>query len=278
LSKHLHEPDVLSPAAVLARSAGNRGGKEGVKPLGAGDQNAPPEAHASAEVVDEWESSAHARGAVNCSHCHSDKSDGSGSGWKEKPDHTACAGCHAAEVDGFLAGRHGMRLKAGIGPMTPLLSRLAMKPEAREKALGCSSCHAAHRYDTGPAAVEGCLGCHNDKHSIGFPQSRHAKLNALERSGAAPKGSGVTCATCHLPREKRKDGQIERVFVGHNQNDNLRPNEKMVRTVCTACHGLGFTLDALAEPDLVQRNFNGQPTKHVESLNLAESRAGGKTQ
>jgi predicted CXXCH cytochrome family protein len=274
LKKHLHEPDLRSPAVVLARSAGNEGGPNVVKPLGARDQNSPPEAHPSPEVIAQWESSSHARAAVNCSHCHSA---GGGSGWQQKPDHTACAGCHAAEVNGFLAGRHGMRLKAGMPPMTPALARLPMKPEARQKELGCSSCHAAHRYDTTEAAVESCLGCHNDKHSLGYPQSRHAKLRALERSGAAPKGSGVTCATCHLPRDKRKDGQVEHIFVEHNQNDNLRPNEKMARTACLACHGLGFTLNSLAEPDLVQRNFNGQPTKHVESLKLVESRAGNKT-
>ena len=46
----------------------------------------------------------------------------------------------------------------------------------------------------------------------------------------------------------------------------------MVRSVCLSCHGLGFTLDALADRDLVERNFNGRPAAHVESLSLVERR------
>jgi predicted CXXCH cytochrome family protein len=277
LGKHLREPDELSPAVVLARSAGKAEGQEAVKPLGAGDQNAPATFGATPEVIADWEKSAHAGVGVNCSHCHEKEGAGSASGWEKKPDHSACSKCHTHEVEGFLTGRHGMRLKSGLGPMTPAAARLPMKPEAGNKQLGCSSCHGAHRYDTERAAVDACLSCHNDKHSLSFAQSRHAKLRATEQSGTAPN-TGVSCATCHLPREVHKEGKIDRVRVQHNQNDNLRPNEKMVRGVCTSCHGVGFTLNSLAEPDLVQRNFNGQPTKHVESLNLAERRAGGKSE
>ena len=63
------------------------------------------------------------------------------------------------------------------------------------------------------------------------------------------------------------------IFVTHNQNDNLRPNEKMVRSVCGQCHGLQFTLDALADPALVAGNFNGRPAVHVESIEWAQTRA-----
>jgi hypothetical protein len=54
--------------------------------------------------------------------------------------------------------------------------------------------------------------------------------------------------------------------VTHNQNANLRPNEKMIRSVCMSCHGLGFTLDALADRQLVSRNFTGRPSVRVESI------------
>ena len=63
-----------------------------------------------------------------------------------------------------------------------------------------------------------------------------------------------------------------KVFTQHNQNDNLRPNEKMVRSSCQKCHGLQFSLDALADPDLILNNFNHAPVKSVESLDWAKQR------
>ncbi len=58
----------------------------------------------------------------------------------------------------------------------------------------------------------------------------------------------------------------------HNQNANLRPNEKMLRSVCLECHSLGLSIDALADPELVRRNFGGQPARHVPSIEMALSR------
>ena len=60
--------------------------------------------------------------------------------------------------------------------------------------------------------------------------------------------------------------------IQHNQNQNLRPNEKMARGVCLTCHGLGFALDALADRALIEKNFNGQPKHQVRSLEMAEER------
>jgi hypothetical protein len=79
----------------------------------------------------------------------------------------------------------------------------------------------------------------------------------------------VTCATCHLPRGPDDDGNL---WVNHNQNDNLRPNEKMIRTACGTCHGLPFAIDALADPKLISRNFSGQPLLHVKSVDFALAR------
>ena len=59
------------------------------------------------------------------------------------------------------------------------------------------------------------------------------------------------------------------MLVQHNQNDTLRPNEKMIRPVCLSCHGLAFAIDALADPALVARNFAGRPLGHVESIDMA---------
>ena len=71
---------------------------------------------------------------------------------------------------------------------------------------------------------------------------------------------------------QRGDDGIERVVIAHNQNDNLRPNEKMARGVCMDCHGFGFTLDALADRALIDRNFKGRPSIHVKGIDWVEQR------
>ena len=62
------------------------------------------------------------------------------------------------------------------------------------------------------------------------------------------------------------------MITNHNQNDTLRPNEKMIRATCMSCHGLGFAIDALADPELVTNNFSGQPNRHIESIDWALNR------
>jgi hypothetical protein len=64
---------------------------------------------------------------------------------------------------------------------------------------------------------------------------------------------------------------MSRIMVEHNQNATLSPNEKMIRPACLHCHGLAFTLDALADEALIETNFQGRPTVHVESMELAEA-------
>lgn len=75
-----------------------------------------------------------------------------------------------------------------------------------------------------------------------------------------------------MPREAHKREGLTIVRVQHNQNRNLRPNEKMVRSVCLNCHGLGFSLAALGSPGLVARNFGGRPLGHIRSLRMARAR------
>ena len=145
-----------------------------------------------------------------------------------------------------------------LTPMTPALARLPMKPDASHAELGCNSCHSAHAYDTKVAKVEACVGCHDDTHTKAYFASPHYDLFKKEAAGEAPRGTGVSCATCHMPVVEARDADGRKIhFTTHNQNDNLRPNEKMVRSVCGDCHGLQFTLDALADPELVAKNFKG---------------------
>jgi hypothetical protein len=63
------------------------------------------------------------------------------------------------------------------------------------------------------------------------------------------------------------------VRVQHDQNANLRPPDRMARDVCLTCHGLGFSLAALADPALVARNFRGQPGPVVTGMTLVEKGA-----
>ena len=91
-------------------------------------------------------------------------------------------------------------------------------------------------------------------------------------AGHAAPGSGVSCATCHLPRGVHGTDVGKRVLAQHNQNDNLRPVSKMLRTVCLSCHGLAFSIDALADRELGRRNYAGRPSRHVESMDMVEDK------
>jgi formate-dependent nitrite reductase cytochrome c552 subunit len=230
---------------------------------------------ASPEILAEWERSAHARAGINCSRCHHAPAgeEGNAAEWADLPGRDVCGACHEQEAKGFREGRHGMRLAVGLDPMRPGLARLPMRAEASGRELSCTTCHGAHGFDTRRAAVDACLGCHRDEHSLAYPGSPHHELWMKESEARAGTASGVSCATCHLPREHAREGGATRISVQHNQNNNLRPNEKMLRTVCMHCHGLGFSIDALADPELIRDNFRGRPAARVESLDLVRRRA-----
>lgn len=216
LAKHLNDPPLREKPVLPSRRSLEP------KPAGAPDGKADP------AVVRDWLETAHAKAGVNCSGCH-------GTPWQARPTEAACKECHAPEVKGFSSGKHGMRLAAGLPPMKPSMARRAMRPEAAQHELGCTSCHAAHRFDTQKAATETCVACHRGPH-----------IEAQEKS--AHRAIGLTCASCHLPRVEWRDEDSgeKRIRVQHNQNETLEPAEKMIRPVCLHCHGLGFSLDAIA--------------------------------
>jgi hypothetical protein len=270
LAKHFGQPSVHDPAVVPLRSADAAPKDEASSPkeaLTEKDHDAFPHVQAAKAIVSGWAETAHARVGVNCTGCHAKSDAGASAAWSDSISHQICGTCHGNEVQGFLGGKHGMRLALGLSPMSPQTARLPMKPQAAHQELNCVSCHQAHRFDTRHAAVTACLSCHNDRHSLAYERSTHARLWQDETSGKSPPGSGVSCATCHLPREVHDGG---RVRVQHNQNDNLRPNEKMVRSVCMHCHGLEFSLDALADRALIDRCFDGQPSLHIDSARMAK--------
>lgn len=273
LVEHRNEPELVAlprvaPRNTVARLEGR--GQTLAPPLARRDFDAPPSMTRIEPALTEWADSAHAKGGVNCMDCHADNTENteSAGAWVDRAPIENCAGCHEAEHEGFTASRHGMRLAAGLGPMTPGKSRLAMSPEVSDRQLDCNQCHPAHGYDTRHAAADACLECHVDEHSRAFEASPHAERFRDEIAGRAPAGSGVSCATCHLPRipDASLPGLVR---VAHNQNDTLRPRDKMIRASCLDCHGLGFSIDALADPALVTTNYRGRPAARVESIHFA---------
>ncbi|MDX1696158.1 MAG: cytochrome c3 family protein, partial [Ketobacteraceae bacterium] len=263
LAKHINEPDFKTEPALadpfyeknlekLAKLTGFE-----AKALQKSDANLEAE---SSDLINDWYHSSHASAGVNCQQCH-----GSGESYVEKPAPEDCKSCHAFEVETFLKGKHGMRLAAGLSPMSPDQSKLPMHRE-EHKELTCNTCHSAHEFDTDYAEVEACLGCHNDEHSQAYRDSKHYQHVVEGRETA------VTCATCHMPRVETEHGGIDGFKVNHNQNDTLRPNEKMIRPVCLDCHGLQFSLNALADEALIKSNFKGMPSVHIESIDWVEKR------
>lgn len=271
-----------------------------------------PESRLTKAAVDDWVASGHAKAGVNCAGCHAPKLEKEGeadlaaieAAWIEKPAQSVCGDCHRDEKKTFQIGRHGMRghpkiaeprrlgkqlRSLGLGDyedslpaamkawledpappetMSVAEARAPMHDKAHGLSLTCSTCHSAHKADRVFAAVEACASCHADQHTAEYFDSPHHELWKAEISGAAPAGTGVSCADCHMPKIQKG----ERIFTNHNQNDVLRPNEKMIRPVCLDCHGLEFAIDALADPDLVARNFKGRPTVHIDSVEWAVRR------
>lgn len=310
LVKHAGQPAVkeapVHTAQALARARPMPDPAETLAYLGSID--APAAARGlDPELEAHWAASAHAIADVTCAGCHAPKSETGediAANWIDHPEETVCASCHKAEAKTFALGRHGMRRhpelarprpakkmlkQLGIGKpsdalitavetwiddpaLAPAMStteaRVALTPEAHGQDLTCSSCHTPHKQDLTFAAVGACLGCHNDDHSRAYEASPHHDLWQAELAGDLPPGSGVTCATCHMPQSEKRGV----VTTNHNQNDTLRPNEKMIRSVCMDCHGLEFAIDALADPALVTSNFRGLPDRHIDSVDWAVSR------
>ena len=281
LIKHLHEPEELDKqvlperefASVLGELMDYPVDRYPVEQLSAEQADMPADIVFDPIVEQDWLATAHASSGVNCSACHEVTEEGQTEAvWRDDPGPLVCARCHGLEMERFEKGKHGMRLAVGLSPMTPAQSLIPMRAEAAHEELSCTSCHSAHRFDVQKAAVTACLNCHNDKHSLAYKDSPHFRLWEEEMSGAAPAGTGVSCASCHMPRVNFDvNDWMSRIMVDHNQNATLSPNEKMIRPACMHCHGLEFALDALADETLIQKNFLGQPQGHVRSMDLAEA-------
>lgn len=257
----------------------------------------------------DWDNSVHQVAGLQCVDCHSSSNDDATEGtspvWLDKPGIAQCEQCHQNEASGFKQGKHGMRLSevgadsVPLDPMTPRESDLSFHNSVLDASQGCNACHSSHSFDTTFAAAEACLTCHSDEHSLSYDASPHGEMRKNAINQGLDLTNTVSCATCHMPlisagKHKFKTGtldaehlaanssgaqaadesesSVELWRVQHNQNWNLRPNEKMIRPVCLTCHSLEFSIDALADPALIQNNFNGKPSEHVESIDWAVKR------
>ncbi len=308
LVKHAGQP-WLKAEPVHALSAQYRAWKPPAEAaIGTSEAVAPARALTDATAVDHWAGSGHAAAGVNCADCHAPDVAETNlqseveAAWIDAPPTSVCGDCHRQETRTFALGRHGMRqhpeiaqprvpdrglAMIGLDTMLPEAvtawladptpparmgvaeARLPMRADAAAESLDCGTCHEPHAVDIDHAAVAACASCHDDPHTRAYFDSAHHALWLAERAGETPLGTGVSCATCHMVKSKRRG----KVTTNHNQNDNLRPNEKMIRPVCLDCHGLGFSLDALADVGLVARNFQGRPAAQVESIEWATRRA-----
>jgi hypothetical protein len=272
LLEHRNEPDLVAKPVVPALQRDGRYGGLGSRPLTPRQQDAPAYVLPSETVLSEWASTEHAAAGVNCTGCHGGAR-GATRQWSDRPGIDGCRDCHAAEVAGFLRGKHGMRIAAKLSPMQPALARLPMRAGARQRELGCTSCHGAHAFDRRHAAVKGCLDCHDDSHSLAYLESAHYDRWKEEQTGTAPQGSGVSCATCHLPRVRMVNTDRPGIAVDHNQNASLRPVETMVRPVCQSCHGLDYSLASMADRELTQGNFRRAPGAPARAIQMVREKA-----
>ena len=73
----------------------------------------------------------------------------------------------------------------------------------RTRTLGCNSCHGAHASTGCGRRSNACESCHDDAHTRAYRTSAHFNAWRDEQRHEAAPGTGVSCATCHLPRQLR---------------------------------------------------------------------------
>lgn len=268
LNDHHGEEDHFAIATLAKRNFADRWAEshDDLVPLTRGDADAPMQDNMDDAIFSDWEETAHANAGVNCTACHQGvPGDDQPTTWTDRVEVATCGKCHEKESESFLTGKHGMRIASGLSPMTPHQARLPMQLDSAHRELTCNSCHAGHRFDSQYASTTACQQCHADDHSLAYASSSHADLWRDETDGAGESGTGVSCATCHMPRIS--DG--DEVWVNHDQNTNLRPNETMARQVCNQCHGLEFSLSALADENTVRDCFATSPEGRIESVQMS---------
>jgi hypothetical protein len=132
-----------------------------------------------------------------------------------------------------------------------------------------------------PAAVDSCLSCHTDQHSLNYENSRHAELFWANASLPRPTNEAVSCATCHLPRQvvEQPSGD-DLILVNHNNTFTLKPRDRMVSEVCMNCHGMEYSYNSIFDDELVELNFARPPNQELQTIDMVraqEQRRSGET-
>ena len=213
------------------------------------------------KIEQQWQTSAHALADVNCSSCHQQEET---KAFIALPTEESCKSCHETSVDTFLLGKHGIRTLEGLSPLTPAMAHLPMQEDALDKQMNCNTCHNVHTVNTYEAAVDSCLTCHSDNHSLNYKNSSHAKIFGEVGTLPRPDLDSVTCATCHLPREVSGDD----VLVNHNNTYTLMPRDRMVKEVCMNCHGIEHAYNSIFDDELVEANFARPPNRELLTFKL----------
>jgi len=215
------------------------------------------------EINQLWRESSHAFAEVNCSSCHQAEET---KALVVQPNYESCRSCHEQQVETFLIGKHGIRLVEGLSPLEPSMAQLPMKVSAASQQMTCNTCHNVHSVNTYEAAVDSCLSCHNDTHSLNYKKSKHGELFLAEGKLPRPSVESVTCATCHLPRQH--DDRRDTVFVNHNNTYNLLPRDRMVADVCMHCHGMEYSYNSIFDDELITNNFARPPDLDLDTLKM----------
>jgi len=184
---------------------------------------------ATPAIVTDWESSAHARGEVDCATCHG-TAHSSAEDAAEVAAITAetCAACHPDQFEQFARGKHSrawqsMRAMPTVHWQPAELTgglkgcggchKIGLKSKEEVEALrasgsgyglaSCDSCHTRHTFAKSEAREpEACATCH-----VGYDQpqwqmyrdSKHGVRHALRREGALPPAaSAPACQDCHM--------------------------------------------------------------------------------
>ncbi|MGA0197890.1 MAG: cytochrome c3 family protein [Prochlorotrichaceae cyanobacterium] len=227
------------------------------------------------DINDRWQGSAHALNGINCTQCHQDQESKT---IVATPSYESCQSCHEQAVDTFLLGKHGIRLLENKSPLTPAMANIPMQPSAHDRIMNCNTCHDVHSVNTVTAAVDACLSCHNDTHSLNYNQSPHGKLFVeVKATLPRPDAQSITCATCHLPRHVVGNGSNAKTGVNHNNTFTLLPRDRMVKEVCLNCHGMEYSFNNIFDDEVVESNFAYGSEQDLQTLQMIRAASANRS-
>ena len=195
---------------------------------------------------------------------------------RRPPSPKASTACACAR--GFcrpMTAPFGLFRATALSPMTPAQRALPMKAEAARQ-------DARLQYLPFRAQIRPC--CREGRGLRRLPRRRaHQglfRLAALRPAQAGAAGElprrqrrvlrDLPHAGVETARRRRREGDLR-----HPQSERQSAPEREdgAQRSAANCHGLQFTLDALADPALVGEQFQRRPAVHIESIEWAERRA-----